>query len=304
MASEHSHKSHDYHLVDPSPWPLMGSISAVTMFIGLVMTMHEKPHAVWILLVGLAGVLSVMYLWWKDVVVEGKHGDHTKVVRRGLRLGMALFLVSEVMFFFAFFWAFFKSSLSPALLFQGDHIFDSAVEVVRGVWPPEGIKTFDAWDLPFLNTLILLLSGCTVTWAHHALVHENRRDVIRGLACTVALGVIFTLLQATEYLHATFCMNGLFDGFMAKLGFHHHGEAPDCTVAASHIYPSSFFMATGFHGVHVMIGTTFLAVCLIRAIKGQFSPEGHLGFEFAAWYWHFVDVVWIFLFVFLYVWGA
>lgn len=300
-----SHKHHDYHLVDPSPWPLLGSIAAVTLFIGLVLTMHEKAHGAWVLLGGFFGVLGVMYGWWRDVVKEGMHGDHTKVVRHGLRLGMALFLLSEVMFFLAFFWAFFKASLSPALVFEGTHLFESAIDVVRGVWPPTGIKTFDAWDLPFINTLILLLSGCTVTWAHHALMHDNRKDVIRGLVCTVILGVLFTALQATEYLHATFCMNGLFDGFLAKLGIHgHHKEALNCTIAANHIYPSSFFMATGFHGAHVIIGTTFLTICLIRAAKGQLSPEGHLGFEFAAWYWHFVDVVWLFLFVFLYVWGA
>jgi cytochrome c oxidase subunit III len=305
MSVDHSQKHHDYHLVDPSPWPLAGALSAVTMFVGLVLTMHGKPHASWVLVAGFLGVLSVMFVWWRDVVGEGlQGGHHSHVVRQGLRLGMALFLLSEVMFFFAFFWAFFKASVAPALVFEGNHIFDSAVAVISGTWPPSGIKTFDAWDLPFINTLILLLSGCTVTWAHHALIHDNRRDVIRGLACTVALGVIFTTLQAVEYLHATFCMNGLFDAFMAKLGLHHQGAALDCSIGASHIYPSSFFMATGFHGAHVIIGTTFLAICLIRAAKGQFSPRGHLGFEFAAWYWHFVDVVWIFLFVFLYVLGA
>ena len=305
MSASPQHKHHDYHLVDPSPWPLMGSLAAVTLFLGLVLTMHGKPMGGWVLSAGLVGVLTIMYVWWRDVVREGAHGDHTALVRHGLRLGMVLFLASEVMFFFAFFWAFFKASLVPVLIYQGDHLFDGAVEAVRGVWPPAGIKTFDAWDLPFINTLILLLSGCTVTWAHYALMHNHRKDVIRGLACTVFLGVLFTVLQATEYLHATFCMNGLFDGLMAKLGLQaHHAEALNCTVAANHIYPSSFFMATGFHGVHVIIGTTFLAICLVRATKGQFSPEGHLGFEFAAWYWHFVDVVWLFLFTFLYVWGA
>lgn len=296
-------KYHDYHLVNPSPWPLVGALAALTMFVGLVLTMHDKPFGGYVLLGGFLSVIAVMYVWWRDVVREGKHGDHTNPVRHGLRLGMVLFLVSEVMFFFAFFWGFFHASTDPVLVFDGEHIFDSAVEVARGVWPPQGIITFDPWDLPFINTLILLLSGCTVTWAHYALMHQNRRDLIRGLAITVALGILFTILQAAEYLHASFCMNGLFDAFMAKLGFGHH-EVVACEVASNHVYPSSFFMATGFHGAHVIIGTSFLTVCLIRAIKGQFTPEGHLGFEFAAWYWHFVDVVWIFLFVFVYVWGA
>lgn len=297
-------KEHDYHLIDPSPWPLVGALSAMIMFVGLVLTMHDKPHGSTVLLGGLLAVLSVMYVWWRDVVKEGKNGDHTSVVRHGLRIGMALFLVSEVMFFFAFFWGFFKAALDPVLIFSGgEHVLDSGIEAVRGVWPPEGIKTFYAWDLPFINTLILLLSGCTVTWAHYALLNNNRRDVIKALAITVFLGVSFTLLQAVEYMHAEFCMSGLFDALMAKLGLITH-EVHHCEVNASHVYPSTFFMATGFHGAHVIIGTIFLTTCLVRAAKGQFSKTHHLGFEFAAWYWHFVDVIWIFLFVFVYVWGA
>jgi len=191
---------------------------------------------------------------------------HSAVVRLGLRYGMFLFIASEVMFFVAFFWAYFHFALFP------EH-------TASGIWPPEGVKVFDPWDLPFLNTLILLTSGVTVTWAHHALLENNRKHLIYGLALTVALGAIFTACQAYEYAHAAF---GFRDG----------------------IYSSTFFLATGFHGFHVIVGTIFLAVCLARALKGQFTPERHFGFEAAAWYWHFVDVVWLFLFAAIYWWGS
>lgn len=272
-------KYHDYHLVDPSPWPLVGALSAATMFVGLVLFMHGVELGKVVFPVGLLGVLFVMYVWWRDVIKEGFHGDHTNIVRHGLRLGMALFIASEVMFFFAFFWSFFKSALQPALVYTGDYLFEIGNTVTQGVWPTAGIVPLDAWDLPLINTLILLLSGTTVTWAHYALIKNDKKHLVIGLVLTILLGATFTCLQAVEYGHALF---GFKDG----------------------IYPSNFYMATGFHGAHVLIGTLFLTVCLIRAIKGQFSPEGHLGFEFAAWYWHFVDVVWLFLFVFVYVWGS
>lgn len=265
---------HDYHLVNPSPWPIVmaGSLFAVT--IGLAMHMHGRAPGGLIFLAGVLGVLVVMYTWWRDVIREGlRDHAHKPVVQRGLRFGMAMFIASEVMFFFCFFWAFFNASLYPVVPLT------DVWAMKEGIWPPEGIETLEAWDLPFINTLVLLLSGTTVTWAHHALLHNNRRDLIRGLALTVVLGVLFTSLQAYEYHHAAF---GFKDG----------------------IYASTFYMATGFHGAHVIIGTVFLAVCLIRAIKGTLSPKGHLGFEFAAWYWHFVDVVWLFLFVWVYVWGG
>lgn len=276
-----SNKQHDFHLVDPSPWPLIGALSAFTMFAGLVMFMHGVKvegvalgHVVFPL--GLLAVLGVMFVWWRDVIREVVRDKiHTDAVQRGLRIGMALFILSEVMFFFAFFWSFFKAELAPVLHFSGYTIFEG---FSKGVFPPEGVKTFDPWELPLANTLILLLSGCTVTWAHYELIHGNRKGLIQGLACTVLLGLLFTCTQAIEYSHAPFKFK---DG----------------------IYSSNFFMATGFHGAHVIIGTIFLTVCLFRAMKGQFSEKHHLGFEFAAWYWHFVDVVWLFLFTFVYVFG-
>ncbi|HUK00374.1 MAG TPA: cytochrome c oxidase subunit 3 [Stellaceae bacterium] len=262
MSSTHSEPKHPYHLVDPSPWPLIGAICAGLMFGGGVLYMHGGP--LWLVAPGLIGVLAIMAVWWRDVIREAQvEGHHTPVVQIGLRYGMALFIASEVMFFAAFFWAFFTSSLFP----------------VGGVWPPKGIHPFDPWDIPFLNTLILLTSGTTVTWAHHALLENDRKGLIQGLGLTVLLGISFTCLQAYEYSHAAFGFKG-------------------------GIYPSTFFMATGFHGAHVIIGTTFLLVNFFRARAGHFKPDHHFGFEAAAWYWHFVDVVWLFLFVCIYWWGS
>ena len=261
MAAE---QKHPYHLVEPSPWPVLGALSAFVLAIGGVLFMHGHDYGVATIGVGFAFVLATMFYWWRDIVREAEYqGHHTPIVQISMRYGMMLFIASEVMFFVAFFWAFFDSSLFPAF----------------GVWPPEGITTFDPFDLPLINTLILLLSGCTVTWAHHALVHNVRKDFLKGLGLTVLLGILFTALQAIEYSHAPF---GFTDG----------------------IYPSVFFMATGFHGFHVIVGTLFLTVCLWRGLLGHFTPKQHFGFEAAAWYWHFVDVVWLFLFVAIYIWGS
>lgn len=273
--SDHTHKpGHDYHLVNPSPWPILVSFALLLTAVGGIMLLHKVEFGPIIFSAGLLAVIAVAASWWRDVVKEGIHDKaHTHVVRQGLRLGMALFILSEVMFFFAFFYSFFHAKIFPAGILEGVWVQK------EGIWPPAGIQTFDPWDIPFINTLILLLSGTTLTWAHHAVQHNNQKDAVRGLALTVLLGISFSCVQALEYFHAPF-------GF--KQG----------------IYAANFYLATGFHGVHVIIGTIFLAVCLVRAKKGQFTPEGHLGLEFAAWYWHFVDVVWLFLFAFVYVWGG
>jgi cytochrome c oxidase subunit III len=268
MSTTRGGPKHPYHLVDPSPWPIIGAVLAGTMFGGGVMYMHNVSigpvHGTWIMVAGFLGVLAIMAVWWRDVIREAVHeGHHTPVVQLGLRYGMALFIASEVMFFAAFFWAFFTSSLFP----------------VGGIWPPKGIHPFNPWEIPFLNTLILLTSGTTVTWAHHALLENDRKGLVRGLGLTVILGICFTGLQAWEYTHAAFGFKG-------------------------GIYPSTFFMATGFHGFHVIIGTCFLAVNFFRARAGHFRPDHHFGFEAAAWYWHFVDVVWLFLFICIYWWGS
>ncbi|MBL4908205.1 MAG: cytochrome c oxidase subunit 3 [Sneathiella sp.] len=264
MSDSHA-KQHDYHLVDPSPWPALAALAAFVTAIGTVMWMHDKGFAVFT--IGMIVLLYTSFAWWRDVVKEGEHqGHHTPVVQLGLRYGMIMFIASEVMFFVAWFWAYFNASFFPT-------------EAIGAVWPPEGIQTFDPWHLPLVNTLILLTSGTTVTWAHHALQHGDRKGLVQGLTLTVILGAVFTCVQAYEYSHAAF---GFTDG----------------------IYASTFYMATGFHGFHVLIGTIFLLVCLIRATKGHFTTTHHFGFEAAAWYWHFVDVVWLFLFVSIYLWGA
>jgi heme/copper-type cytochrome/quinol oxidase subunit 3 len=256
-------QKHQFHLVEPSPWPAFSAISVFVLAVGGVLFMHDKPYGVAVLGGGFMLVLATLFFWWRDIIREAEYqGHHTPIVQIGMRYGMLLFILSEVMFFVAFFWAFFDRALFPA----------------GGVWPPQGIVTFDPFDLPLINTLVLLLSGCTVTWAHHALIAGNRRDFKTGLSLTILLGILFTGLQALEYSHAPF---GLSDG----------------------IYPSVFFLATGFHGFHVIVGTLFLTVCLWRGVLGHFSEKHHFGFEAAAWYWHFVDVVWLFLFVAVYIWG-
>ena len=261
-------QNHPYHLVKPSPWPLIGAFAALFFFGGMVMWMHDMSGGSWVMAVGVAGIILTMFSWWSDVIKEAHGGDHTPVVQLHLRYGMILFIASEVMFFVAWFWAWFDSSLFP-----------SAVDAVGGVWPPKGMEVLDPFGFPLLNTLILLCSGTTVTWAHHSLIHGDRSGLIRGLWCTILLGMLFTSIQAWEYAHAPF----------------HFTE---------NIYSSAFFMATGFHGAHVIIGTIFLIVCLVRSYKGHFTPQQHFGFEAAAWYWHFVDVVWLFLFICIYVWGG
>ena len=271
--SDHAKPDHPYHLVDPSPWPLIGALSGGVFAVGLVLFMHDITA--WILPIGVVMLIITMIGWWREVVDEATFQKvHTPVVQLGLRYGMLLFIASEVMFFAAFFWAYFDPALFP----------DEAKQVARtealgGVWPPEGTVTFNPFTLPFMNTLILLLSGCTVTWAHHALREGDRNGMLQGLGLTVILGVLFTALQIYEYTHAPF-------------GF------------TDDVYTSAFFMATGFHGFHVIVGTLFLAVCWVRAYKGHFTKDHHFGFEAAAWYWHFVDVVWLFLFVAIYWWGA
>ncbi len=271
-------QSHPYHLVDPSPWPLIGAVGGLLMTFGLVLFMHPEALGsgleptfsalgLWVILPGVAIAMMTMMGWWRDVIREAvDEGHHNMVVRIGLRYGMALFIASEVMFFVAFFWAFFDASLYPK-------------EATGFVWPPVGIDVFDPLDVPLLNTLILLTSGFTVTWAHHDIRANRMQHAVFMLVITVALGVSFTALQALEYAEATF-------GFTAG------------------IYPSVFYVATGFHGFHVIVGTLFLTVCLVRTAKGHFKPDHHFGFEAAAWYWHFVDVVWLFLYTFIYWWGG
>jgi cytochrome c oxidase subunit III len=259
---------HPYHLPDPSPWPIMGALGGFLVVFGIILAAHYGSYIV--LVLGAVTVLSTMFFWWRDVIREARTpGAHSLIVRLSLRYGMTLFIASEVMFFVGFFWSYFNFLLFPETQGNG-----------QTVWPPSTIHTFDPFHLPFLNTMILLLSGTTVTWAHHCLLENDRKGLVLGLGLTILLGLSFTLCQGIEYYHAPFAFNG------------------------GGVYPSVFFLATGFHGFHVIVGTCFLIVCWFRARGGQFTPERHFGFEAAAWYWHFVDVVWLFLFICIYWYGA
>jgi cytochrome c oxidase subunit 3 len=259
--------THSYHLVDPSPWPFVASLGAFMLTTGAVLFMHRFIGGWTLFLFGLFTIFFVMYTWWRDVIREATFEDqHSQTVQKGLRLGMILFIVSEVMFFFAFFWAFFHSSIAP-------------VHNLGSVWPPKAITIINSYTIPLTNTFFLLTSGATVTWAHHAILGRAKKHTIVALILTLVLAVLFTAMQAFEYLNAPFNIS---DG----------------------VYGSCFYMATGFHGFHVVIGTISLFVALVRIVLNHFTDKHHFGFESAIWYWHFVDVVWLFLFINVYWWSA
>nr|YP_009445803.1 cytochrome c oxidase subunit III [Hypselodoris apolegma]ATX68391.1 cytochrome c oxidase subunit III [Hypselodoris apolegma] len=254
-----------FHLVEYSPWPILGSFSILCMPTGLIYYIRMEN---WFLLAfGAISTTFICYLWWRDVVRESTfQGHHTSYVIKGLKAGFILFIVSEVCFFFSFFWAYFHSSLAPTL-------------ELGSVWPPIGISTLSPFQVPLLNTSVLLLSGISVTWTHHSLEKGNKNSALQGLFLTLTLGFYFLWLQYGEYNETAF------------------------TIADS-VYGSTFFIATGFHGMHVMVGATFLTICFSRMLNLHFDKNHHLGFISAAWYWHFVDVVWLFLYVSIYWWGS
>nr|YP_010600247.1 cytochrome c oxidase subunit III [Phryganogryllacris superangulata]WAL05831.1 cytochrome c oxidase subunit III [Phryganogryllacris superangulata] len=259
-----THQNHPFHLVNPSPWPLTGAIGAFVMASGLIKWLHQYNYT--LLFLGMMITILTMIQWWRDITRESTfQGLHTMIVNLGLRWGMILFIISEILFFTSFFWAFFHSSLSPS--------------IELGItWPPANIQPFNPFQIPLLNTAILLASGVTVTWAHHSLMENNYSQTTQSLFFTILLGIYFSMLQMYEYNESPFSINDA-------------------------IYGSTFFMATGFHGLHVIIGTTFLMICLMRHLMNHFSSSHHFGFEAAAWYWHFVDIVWLFLYISIYWWG-
>nr|UVF38370.1 cytochrome c oxidase subunit 3 [Cerogria popularis] len=258
-------KNHSFHLVDISPWPILGSLTALILMTGIIKWFNMFNNDLFF--ISFLLIIMIMYQWWRDILRESTfQGIHTLKVSKGMRWGMILFITSEVMFFISFFWGFFHNSLSP--------IIDLGMN-----WPPLGILTFNPIQIPLLNTIILVSSGLSVTWAHHGLMENNHKEVFFGLLITIILGFYFSLLQAYEYYESPFCMS-------------------DCS------YGSSFFISTGFHGIHVIIGTIFLMVSFVRHINNHFSKNHHFGFEAAAWYWHFVDVVWLFLYCSIYWWGS
>nr|AML26191.1 cytochrome c oxidase subunit III [Scolytinae sp. BMNH 1274291] len=258
-------QNHPFHLVNQSPWPLTTSLSVFSMLMGVIKWFHLFEMDLFMF--GLALTILSSFQWWRDITRESTfQGHHTMKVVNGLKWGMILFIISEIFFFFAFFWAFFHSSLAPA------------IELGMN-WPPKEIKTFNPLEIPLLNTLILLTSGLTITWSHHSLMENNYNQSLQSLGLTVFLGIYFSILQGFEYMEAPFSI-------------------------ADSVYGSTFFMTTGLHGLHVIVGTTFLLICLIRLFKNHFSQTHHFGFEAAAWYWHFVDVVWLFLYISIYWWGS
>lgn len=260
-----NHSNHPFHLVDYRPWPLTGAIGVLTLVTGIIKWFHNFNLN--LLILGYLIVILTIIQWWRDICREGTfQGKHTILVTKGLKWGIILFIISEVFFFLSFFWAFFHRSLSPNI-------------EIGAIWPPLSIIPFNPFQIPLLNTIILIRSGVTVTWAHHALIENNFSQTNQGLFITICLGIYFTILQAYEYIEAPFSI-------------------------ADRVYGSTFFIATGFHGLHVIIGTIFLSICFIRRINNHFSNNHHFGFEAAAWYWHFVDVVWLFLYISIYWWGS
>ena len=260
-------QGHPYHLVEPSPWPLLCAFAMLTMTLSAAMYFNGYMYGGVLLTVGFLSTLFAMTLWFRDVIAEGSFlGHHTFQVQNGLNLGVALFIVSEVFFFISIFWAFFHSALAP--------------NVELGVhWPPQGIDPLNPFEIPLLNTILLLSSGATITYAHHSLIQGYRTGVVYGVICTIILAIFFTALQGYEYLEAPFTIS---DG----------------------AYGSTFFFATGFHGLHVIIGTLFITVAFFRILSYQLTDHHHLGFESSILYWHFVDVVWLFLYISIYWWGS
>ena len=261
------YQDHPFHLVSPSPWPFYTSGSLLALTCSAALSMHDFTNSYISLYIALFLVIISMSLWFRDIITEGTFlGDHTLAVQKGINLGVILFIVSEALFFMAIFWAFFHSALTPTI-------------ELGGQWPPMGIEPVNPFELPLLNTVILLSSGATITYAHHSLIQGKRKGSLNGSIFTILLAIIFTIFQGVEYSVSSFTIS---DG----------------------AFGTCFFFGTGFHGLHVIIGTIFLSVALWRIYAYHFTDNHHLGLEAGILYWHFVDVVWLFLYVSIYYWGS
>nr|WNK76455.1 cytochrome c oxidase subunit III [Sogatella furcifera] len=257
-------KNHPFHLVSNSPWPILTSFAIMNVLIGSVNVFYKKDE--WFLLFSFTILSLSVFQWWRDVKRESSiKGDHTIVVKKMIKMGMILFIVSEVMFFLSFFWSFFHASLAPS------------VEIGLK-WPPKGIVPFNPMEIPLLNTIVLLSSGASITWAHQSLLSKNFKQTVLSMLITIKLGIYFSILQWWEYVNASF------------------------TISDS-IFGSTFFLTTGFHGIHVLIGTAFIMVALQSITSLKSNMINHLSMELSAWYWHFVDVVWLFLYLVIYWWN-
>jgi len=277
-----------YYLPEPSAWPVTGSIGIFLMLGGFANFLHGGNWMV--MVVGLAILIYMLFGWFGTVVNESLSGKYNSQVDMSFRMSMAWFIFSEIMFFAAFFGALWYARAYSVPWLGGDS--NNVMTPVllwnnfEAVWPTNGpaglggdFQTMGPWGIPAINTLLLLSSGVTITWAHWGLKENNQKKLVYGLAATILLGVIFLYLQAVEYSHAYTELN---------------------LTMESGIYGSTFFLLTGFHGFHVTLGATMLIVILIRSMKGHFTEENHFAFEAVAWYWHFVDVVWLGLFIFVY----
>ena len=260
-------QDHPFHLVSPSPWPLYTSVSLLNLATSTALSMHNFNNGYILTIISLILVISSMSFWFRDIISEGTFlGNHTLAVQKGLNLGVILFIVSEALFFLAIFWAFFHSALTPTI-------------ELGAQWPPIGIEPVNPFELPLLNTVILLSSGATVTYAHHSLIYGERKGALYGSIATVLLAIIFTIFQGIEYNVSSFTIS---DG----------------------AFGTCFFFGTGFHGFHVIVGTILLSVALWRIFAYHLTDNHHVGFEGGILYWHFVDVVWLFLYISVYYWGS
>jgi len=263
---KHFKTLHNFHLVDPSPWPFTGSFAGFFLTLGGVLYMHKYFGGWQLFITGLFLLLYTIFFWYQDIIREATFEDaHKSLVKKSLSLAVILFIISEIMFFFAFFWGFFHSSISP-------------VYNIGAIWPPKYITLINTYTIPLTNTIILLSSGVSITWAHHAILSKSKRNCVISLIITLIFALFFTILQGFEYITSPFTIS---DG----------------------IYGSCFFLSTGFHGFHVIIGTIAILIAFLRIILNHYTNKHHFGFEAAIWYWHFVDVVWLFLFINVYWWS-